>query len=320
MHSAGLIFDESSHYIDHIAPFCALQKWPLIVCEGRVADLCRRYYPGLKVIEKNLWDLSCPKTIVSCYPAKLLEAAFPPSAAANILWLPHGNSDKGWKVFSFEVLQRETALVYGQKMRDFLKKKQVNVTTLSIGNFRLRYWMKHRIFYDGIVARELPPFHNSYLYAPTWNDPEKNGSFWEMFPRLAHRLPKGSSLIVKLHPNIERQKGVEIEQLKGAYESQKNIVFLPEFPPIYPLLNRCSAYIGDMSSIGYDFLYWNRPMYFLTKNGGDPKLDPSLYLHQCGLSIDPTEFISGAETQDLQQKRKEIYDYTFDRSPEYWFS
>ena len=35
---AGLIFDESSHYLDHLAPFCALMRWQLMVCEESVAS------------------------------------------------------------------------------------------------------------------------------------------------------------------------------------------------------------------------------------------------------------------------------------------
>src|SRR5690242_17676659 len=70
---AGLIFDDSRHYIDHLAPFCALHGCPLIVCDGSVADLARRYYPGLDVIERTTWDLSLPDNIVACDPRPLIE-------------------------------------------------------------------------------------------------------------------------------------------------------------------------------------------------------------------------------------------------------
>lgn len=320
MHYAGLIFDDSRHYIDHLAPFCALQKWPLIACEGAVADLCRRYYPGLEVIEANIWNLSLPSTLVSCYPARLIQSAFPSSASCKILWLPHGNSDKGWKVPFFEALQRETALIYGQKMQDFLHKKHLSLPTVRIGNFRLRYWMQHRSFYDAL-ALPLPPADKTYLYAPTWNDEEGNGSFWQMFPCLAAHLPSDCSLIVKIHPNTLRQQEIEIERLKGKYERNRNIVFLPEFPPIYPLLNRCSAYIGDMSSIGYDFLHWNRPMYFLNAKKENLENDPSLFLYRCGVCIAPEDagaiFYRRDDDSRFTDIRKQVYAYTFDRSAQY---
>ncbi len=76
MNYAGLIYDDSIHYIDHLAPFCAQINWPLIVCEPQIADLCRRFYPDLEVIEIPFWDLKLPPTIVTCDPVPMIQAAF----------------------------------------------------------------------------------------------------------------------------------------------------------------------------------------------------------------------------------------------------
>ena len=75
-----------------------------------------------------------------------------------------------------------------------------------------------------------------------------------------------------------------------------------------------------MSSIGYDFLPFNKPMFFLNKQRRDPRTDRGLYLFRCGIDIKPDaypliyKFIE-ANLQEDQERfgaiRKEVYDYTF---------
>jgi CDP-glycerol glycerophosphotransferase (TagB/SpsB family) len=320
---AGLIFDDSLHYLDHLAPFCSLMQWPLLICEGHIADLARRYYPDLKVIEENALAIKFPRHLVACDPLALLQAAFPLllTDQTSTLWLPHGNSDKGWKSPFFEALKEDgTALVYGQKMIDFMNQKNVFPKALRIGNFRADYCDRHRLFYQKVVQDEivnrLPHGNKNFLYAPTWNDSEGNGSFWETFPVLAKALPNHCNLLIKLHPNTYRLFDVQLEILMGRFQDRKNILFLPEFPPIYPLLEISDAYIGDMSSIGYDFLKFDRPMYFLNPTGRDSKTDQGLFLFRCGEEIS-TEQLGSVFELDQKRKdfsgiRKRTYDYTFD--------
>jgi len=230
MNYAGLIYDDSRHYLDHLGPFCALMNWPLIVCEPVVADLARNYYPDLRVIETPLRALEIPLWIVTCDPQPLFLAAFP-NRTCQTLWLPHGNSDKGWKTPFFEGLG-EIAFVYGQKMVDFMHAQNVFPKTFRIGNFRWHYFLKHQAFYQKIIP--CPKSGKKILYAPTWEDSENNGSFWSAFPHLADSLPRGSHLLVKLHPNTLRKYAVELEVLMGRYAKRKNILFLSEMLPIYP--------------------------------------------------------------------------------------
>lgn len=316
MENAGLIYDDSRHYIDHLAPFCALKKWPLIVCEAVIEDLAKEYYPNLEVIFINRWELSFPSILVACDTKSLIESSLGISISSHALWLPHGSSDKGWKAPFFEALQKEkTALVYGQKMIDCLAQKNTFPEIIRIGNFRWEYWLKHKEFYKKIVQEKihLPPNNKTYLYAPTWEDRENNSTFWQIFPTLAARLPKNCNLIIKIHPNTYWKHEVKIEGIIGSYQTQKNILFLTDFTPIYPLLDICDAYIGDMSSIGYDFLKFNRPMFFLTNQQYNIKNDPSFFLYQCGILLTkenlPALFEEGGG--DFTKIRKEIYDYTF---------
>lgn len=320
---AGLIFDQSIHYIDHLAPFCTLYNLPLIVCDEIIAELCRQYYPGLSIIENDPLHLQLSTKIVCCEPARLVQLAFPHAKIQQLFWLPHGNSDKGWKKPYFQALQSETALVYGQKMVDLLQAQKIQIPMIRIGNFRLQYWKQHREFYDRMLD-QTDWFDRSkriYLYAPTWEDVESNSSFWFFSSRLFEAVPKDCLLLVKIHPNMQRQNVAELERLRGKAAAYSAIRFIDLFPPIYPLLNRCNAYIGDMSSIGYDFLYWNRPMYFFNPHPEYSKTDPSLFLYRCGKEVflDSIESIFRQEQDHLPllQLRKQIYDYTFDRSPEY---
>jgi hypothetical protein len=304
MDRAGLIYDDSRHYIDHLAPFCSLAKWPLIICEPELAEITSHFYPDLEVVYTPIQELLLPRTIVSCDNTPLLSASFPYQSFHH-LWLPHGNSDKGWNSFFFEALKEEKiALVYGQKMVDFISAKNVFPKMIRIGNFRWEYFKRHESFYQKTI--KLPKGKN-FLYAPTWDDSENNCSFWDAFPLLANHLPKDCNLLIKLHPNTTSKFGPELEILKGRYAKKENLIFWPEYPPIYPLLSQCDAYIGDMSSIGYDFLKFGKPMYFLNAK-------PHLPLHKCGIHIDPKTF-DFHQNEPASFLKKELYEYTFDPPP-----
>ncbi len=291
---SGLIFGDFPHYLDHLAPFCALHNCPLYISDSHIAELARKYYPDLKVIE------SLPKKLdvaLSCQSREFLPKC------NKLLWLPHGNSDKGWQGPIYEPLQNEIALVYGQQMIDAMHKEHVFPKIIRVGNFRLAYWKKHQDFYHQFP---LPRGKKTYLYAPTWDDAEGNGSLMSGLDAISTHLPKECNLIVKIHPNSMLQFAPEIERMIGKWGCKANIFFLTSFPPIYALLSICDIYIGDMSSIGYDFLYWKRPMYFFKRNG------PSL-LHQAGkLALIPEIFHE--DPQDRREIQTQIYNYAFDGS------
>jgi hypothetical protein len=304
MNCAGLIYDDSPHYLDHLAPLCVFLKIPLIIYEPHLADLARTYYPNLKVLEKSLWDISFPSRIISCYSQILLSSAFPNHQLQNI-WLPHGSSDKGWKIGSFGALQQDKiALVYGQKMIDDIKKEGICLQTISLGNFRWEYFLKNRSFYQ--KAMQIPSTDKNILYAPTWDDLEKSNSFWNAFPILIQKIPKNYNLLVKIHPNTIRKFEPEIERYKGLCKDRSNIIFLSDLPPIYPILAACDAYIGDMSSIGYDFLTFNKPLFFLNR--------ADLPLQKCGITHEPQSFIY-SQQKDLSHSREQLYQYTFSKTP-----
>ena len=299
MKYAGLIHDDSPHYIDHLAPFCALMGWPLIVCNQAIAETCRQFYPQVELKEVDCFNLNLPPCIVTCQPKPMLQAALGPfrSYTGKVIWLPHGLSDKGWNTPFFEALIGEDLLlIYGQKMRDVLREKKVTIPQFSIGNFRKQFTIQHSSFYDTLIKNRFGD-KRFILYAPTWD----NEICWQTFHKLIDQIP---NLLIKVHPNTEQKYPAQLEQLKAKAEILEN------FPPIYPLLSRADLYIGDMSSIGYDFLTFNRPLFFLRKND-------STTLMQSGTQITADE-ISKIKNPSTPNHTK-LISYAFDE-PKNWIA
>jgi len=332
--SAGLLYGSSPHHIDHLAPLCALLGIPLIVTEEEIASLCRTFYPDLNVLYIHYLEL--PETVVSTFdllfysiPRALFDEVF--FFAEQFLrktlitiWCPHGNSDKGLNCFFMEALREEKfALLYGKKMVDFMKEKQafeqLEAHVLT-GNFRFLYYQKHQSFYDTCLAKKLKKFPQSskdtklLLFAPTWQDKEGSSAFFDASSILLHQLPQNYHLIVKLHPNLFLQKEEETLRLIEAFENHPRVLVLKDFPPIYPLLQRVDIYLGDASSIGYDALTFQKPLFFLNQTGD---IRP---LHSCGTSIPKEcypriyEILQEVLPEDgnrFSALRKEMYALTF---------
>jgi teichoic acid glycerol-phosphate primase len=329
---AGLIYGPALHHLDHLAPLCSFLQIPLVVTEEKLYRLGKRYYPNLDII---LFDyLAIADYLVSHFdiilysmPRDLFDEVFFLSQQllqkrVHAIWCPHGNSDKGESIFYMEALKKEVAaLVYGKQMIEFFKRKGVYDQlrgSVITGNFRREYYLENRAFYDQIseeeIVRKLPPADKTLLYAPTWRDYEQSTSFFEAGNPLIETLPQGHNLIIKLHPNLAQQEEFVIEEFIRKYEEKENVLFLLEFTPIYSLLNLVDLYIGDMSSIGYDFLCFNKPMFFLNQNLRDS------YLFRCGVEIRPEDYgrihekiahYFQYELRDFSSIRKEVQEYAF---------
>jgi teichoic acid glycerol-phosphate primase len=334
----GLIYGPDLHHLDHLAPICSLMNIPLIVTEEKIAAFAKLYYPRLDVL---LFDyMSVPQYLVSHFdivfysmPRDLFDEIFfiaqkLSQKRIHTIWCPHGNSDKGNSIIYMEALKKEeAALVYGKQMIDFLKRKFVFDSLkkyVITGNFRYQFYLDHRSFYDPIaekkISQRLPKAEKTFLYSPTWQDYEHSSSFFDAAAPLIEKLPENDNLIIKLHPNLHLQEEFYIDELIEKYQDRKNILFLIDFSPIYPLLNLVDVYIGDMSSIGYDFLTFNRPMFFLNQNERDPQNDLGLYLFRCGIEIKHDQYSDihkiinqyfHYELRDFSEIRKEVYAYAF---------
>jgi len=298
---AALITGPHTHLIDHLAPLCEKLNCPLITAEKKVADLAFSYYPSIKTLyvpynELTLRYLSSYDTLISStfwkpLQKKLFQMLF--SKDINLVFLPHGNSDKGHiKPLLEPYAFQDHVFLYGNQMIEHLKKREVFDQLKSysiIGNHRLDYYQKHQEHFDAFTYKKvfshLNPENKTLLYAPTWNDYENLGSFASFSQRLVDGLPDNLNLIIKPHPLIKERS---IEQYVQLSVNKKNILLLEDFPPVYPLLAKVDGYIGDFSSVGYDFLYFQKPMFFFDKENRKEK-DPTCKLFSSGIKLDSSK-------------------------------
>ncbi|NDD58597.1 MAG: hypothetical protein EBZ47_04985 [Chlamydiae bacterium] len=338
MRAAGLLYGNDLHYLDHLAPLCSLLEIPLFVTEESIKDLCQDYYQNLEAVYKNYHVIADELTrsfdvLFHCSARPFFDQIFflaqkLYNKKMHTIWCPHGNSDKGWSLYFMEALKHEVyALLYGDKMIDFLREKNVLRAIKNyaiIGNYRKLYFDLHKPFYDRVLQKKISSRLQkntlNILYAPTWNDGENSSSFFDAFPLLAKNLPDDFSLIVKLHPNLRKQNSKEIEKELYKYEDHSRILFLEDFPAIYPLLAFTDIYLGDASSIGYDFLFFNKPMFFLNQNLKNPISDPGAFLYRCGVVIEKNQYLDTfkiinaflpSDEKFYEEIRKKIELYTF---------
>lgn len=328
---ATLISNQDFHYIDHLAPLSSLLDIPIVLSDERIEEALKTFYPEVKTlifspIELTHYLVSHFEMIFTCLPTPLFKELVYPAELLNEkrlinVWCPHGNSDKGYRSRFMEELREErVALVYGEKMIHFLSEKgsyQQLEKVIVTGNYRYRYYLERKNFLDdkcrSLFSMDKNP---TVLYAPTWNDCENNSSFELISDLLMRALPDNLNLIIKLHPNTFSSPEL-LDVYRLTHIKKENVLILPEFPPIYPILNAVDFYLGDMSSIGYDFLTFRKPMFFLNINERDPKRDPGLYLTQCGTLIEPKDFeniysiIQTTDYSSFTSRQKALYETVF---------
>ena len=334
MKAAGFIIQHSTH-LDHLGVLCELLNIPLIVTDDHLIETASTFYPNLRMIRCELADVTSPDMMDEFdflfYTSKVWSyetyayARWIYNKDARIVYCPHGNSDKGHSLEGESDLPpNDIELYYGDHMLNHLKQMGAYPLineTVPVGNFRLTYYKKHRAFYDNLVKKEIfsqfKEEKETVLYAPTWSTSECPSSFLAQCAELIDTLPKKYNLIVKLHPLLSEHHPAETYRLLGTYDSHERVLFVDNFPPIYPLLSHCALYLGDFSSVGYDFLAFNRPLYFFDPLNETEK-NRGHTLHTCGMTIpekqNPFTFIESTLAENKKayaSKRKEMYAYTF---------
>ncbi len=269
--SAGFLYGLDLHHLDHLAPFCSLMNIPLIFTNDVALSMASAFYPDLKT------ELFSPVTfseevllnydvIFTCLPKELIDPLFffdEHKLRKKILsiWLPHGNSDKD----NLAGLKSEKIiLAYGKQMVDIMTKKEVLskiFQVILLGNYRAHFFEDQKKFYLSKLKKRLSFIkkQKTLLYAPTWN----HSPVEDHLPYILKNLPPNMNLFVKLHPNT-LTKSFHL-RLKEQYEDKSNIKFIDDIPTIYPILDKTDILITDISSIAYDFLYFDKPIYFLSK-------------------------------------------------------
>lgn len=295
MRTVSILTGVNTH-LDHLGVLSHLLKIPLIVTEEQTYALAKKYYPDLDVLLRSFSDLSLQHLAdhfdVIFETGKFWAADLSSSLKLlhdkdlHFVFCPHGNSDKGHSMK--ELVSQDISLVYGEHLIEILKRNgsfQKIKKIIKTGNYRYTYYKQHKIFYDQIADHEV--FHRFkdtkpvVLYAPTWNNAENPTSFFSSTETIIEQLANDFNLLIKLHPFLEEHYPAHVYALTSCYQGHESALFLSNFPPIYPLLERSAIYIGDYSSIGYDFLAFNKPLFFLPSQRAS-YLSP---LYQCGPSL-----------------------------------
>ncbi len=318
-------------HLDHLGILSAIIGIPLIVTDPYTFQLAKKYYPQIDVHLMDLSDLSldylCQHFDVIFESVKFWSAELKPTMELfyqkkmRFVYCPHGNSDKGHSLKDHP--SQDFCLVYGDHLIEHLKNTgafQHIQGIIPTGNYRYAFYQQWRSFYDSIIEEEifsqLSHHKPTLLYAPTWQDSENQSSFFSLTDHLIHQLGSQYNLLIKPHPFLIEDHPEKILALADRCSTHPSIRIIENLPLIYPLLNRCDLYLGDYSSIGYDFLAFNRSLYFYQPSGQSR-------LSTCGLSIAPSQLDSIATLITLndhryEEKRKSLYQYAFglERTPE----
>jgi CDP-glycerol glycerophosphotransferase (TagB/SpsB family) len=218
----------------------------------------------------------------------------------------HGNPDKYRDLYWLEKLvDEDLVLVYGPQLHADLLEKNIGKEPLFSGNYRAAFYQENLSFFTATL-----PFVKTkplVLYAPTWAAKEVSSPlkkhytpFFSVCHALFESLGEEYQLIVKLHPLLIQSMLDEVESIKERYP---HLYFLDDFPLIYPILEQVDFYIGDYSSIGYDFLFFDRPLFFIEPSVQTP-------LHRYGRVISREELYSFPEEGE-HASRQEAYHYAF---------
>lgn len=314
------------HLLDHIAPLADLLKIPLITSEEKNFNLALHYYPHVSVeyepnLEFQIASLALRfDALFECkYWLPQLKFLFEKvhKKDMRLIFCPHGQSDKGFgKPLLAPYGTQDAVLLYGDLLIEMLKELKVwpSISNYAmLGNYRRAHYLRYQAFYDELTEKEIfsqLPKQRTLLYAPTWQDADSSTSFFYGLPKLFSNLPTDWNLIVKVHPRLEEKDPARFYSLLQLAEKHKNALIVSEFPPIYPLLAKADAFLGDFSSVGYDFLTFIRPMFFFPH----PSLTPSR-LHSCGLILPHDSAIFPFIEQNMNgifaEKQKELSQLAF---------
>jgi len=335
----GLVYHTNPYIylFDHVAPFSYMMDFPLLYTQEHLSKPLSKYYPEVPFLyipaeQVNYQKLALEyEVFVQTFFWKENLFSYFASCAkkpATFCYLSHGSSDKGYlesRVMGGLELQ-EVAFFSGEQSKDRLIKQNLYhkiKCPIFMGNVRKRYYQKFAAYLDELaqieVFSQLKKKNTTLFYAPTWNDIEQSTSFFSLTEKLLYQLPKHWNLIIKPHPLLEEENPALYYHFLWKAQNQENVLLLQDFPLIYPILNKCDAYLGDFSSIGYDALTFQKPLFFYDLF--HRKLsDPCRTLHQCGISLKESDLKNlygflenhiNNYPKELFQKQKEMDHYTF---------
>lgn len=305
------------HYLDHLGVLCAGLEIPLIVSEKETFQVARQFYPDLQVEYRDLSEMTLDFFAQQAdaifesghYFAKelipLCELLY--GKKIRVVYCPHGNSDK-----NPGMIQKDISLIYGDHMKSLQEKTGENHhigKTVVSGNYRALYYDIHRSRLDkqleGVLKKQIITGKKTVLYAPTYD-----ATSFSSNGRVIEEIASSYNLLIRWHPFLEDLYPAENERMKYLCKKTPGIIDLSSFPSIYPILHRADFYLGDASSVGYDFLTFNKPLFFLGKQEGE--------IYACGVSLQENEHWADAicrfqDSRDLAEKRERLAERVFGR-------
>lgn len=305
-----------TNHLDHFVPLCDLLHATLFVYSSEDEKVLTTYYP--KVQYRYIQQDQTMFRMLAEYADILITSTAETGEYLSMqtflqtkkqlpyIFLPHGQSDKAYAA-SRMVTHAPYRFVYGKYMQEQLIEQGAVVSSqFLVGNFRLEYYQKHRSFFDKHIPRETFTKKQTILYAPTWNDHEHSSSIKQGFI-LIDTLARSFNVIIKLHPLTLRDQPGYYYAFEEKVKEYPHIWFASNQPCIYPILSASDAYLGDYSSIGYDYLYFNRPLFFLSPSTAT-KCEKGNKLHACGHIISSVEeIVSYMEQPDMLKNTREHY-------------
>ena len=310
---------DSVNHLDHLAPIAHFMDIPMVIDESFLVETMKTYYPQVEAIyvehhAKLIEYLATHYDYLFCSCANYRRELSPMFEVIyrkkmEFWYCNHGHSDKPLDQFKHQNL----IFTYGPHQEQRLKEENLLEGiegSVRTGNYRFSYYHQFQSFYDDLVEKEIfssfSKKQTTLLYAPTWRDLEKSTSFFDVGDAVIDQLPEHYNLIVKLHPWIIHYNPGHVYSLEEKYKDHPNIKVICLYPLILPLLNRTDIYLGDFSSVSYDFLYYNHPMFFFEGSERTSKRDNSTHVHNCGTLIPKATYsnLYGFIESHLEEKEK----------------
>ena len=307
-------------HLDHLVPVCLTFDLPLLVTDERAYAIGKEFYPQI------LFQLMDPAELSLEYMARSFDIIYTcgkfwalelrpllelfHSKQMRFVFCPHGNSDKEALLQKHHrPISQDSALVYGPQMEALMARSAEQLIT--IGNLRQKYYAQEKAHFDRLFKEKIPlnPSKKTILYAPTWETKATGSSFISSASAVIDQLNGEYNLLVKPHPLLEETHPAHYYRMEGKCAALADVHFIDAFPAIYPILEHTDIYLGEHSSVGYDFLFYNRPMFFLSEKEGT--------LQRCGESVKPEELKQKikSDQRGLFGIREEIYKQAFGKSP-----
>lgn len=343
--------------LDHTIPIASILDIPLITKDPSIIFTFKKFYPPFKCQFKDwtipyilenfstiFYGFNIKKNGTETWSFKRLIQEHRELDPHNSLYdLPvkfiyhfHGCSDKRWFEKNSHLEEVDQILFYGDHMIDLFKSLELYervVSSAIVGNYRKAYYLKHQTFFDDLVEKEIfSKFKKkqfTILYAPTWQDRTSATSIFKAYSHVLDQLPSHYNLVLKLHPTLSCQIAdydpKMLYDLLDPYARAPNIQIVPMLPCIYPILNKVDLYLGDHSSVGYDALSFNLPLFFINHDNR-PKEDPTTHLFKAGRVLHNQDLpnfykILDQELPDDFSKyseiRNKLYNYAFGKDLSY---